>query len=179
MKRYGQKHSGINAALLGAALLATCGFATAADNTIVSGSYTFTRPDGITIESVNFQAIQRSDGSVIGEVHNSLRTGETIIFVSHLRIDCMEFVDENTVVLAGVDVFDSDPDYIGNTVGIFVRDNGEGQAASPDQGTTMYYSNDVGFGITCQVALDLVNSGAFNLEARLRAAETGNIQIVP
>jgi len=179
MKRNTSKLRGITSALVGATLLATCGFATAEPPTVVSGSYSFTRADGIGIESVDFQVVQRPDGTVRGEVHNSLREGKTIIFVSHLRIDCMEFVDENTVILTGVDVRDSGPEYIGNTVGIIVRDNGEGQGANPDQGTTVYYSNDLGFEITCQVALDLINNGLFNLEENLHTVETGNIQVKP
>lgn len=178
MKTVGQKHRRTTAALLCTTLLGTCGFATTAQPVAVNGSYSYTRANG-DIESVDFHAVQKPDGTVSGEVHNSLRFENTVFFHSHLRIDCMTFLDENTVILGGVDVLDSDPEYIGNTVVIIVRDNGEGQAAVPDQGTDVFYSDNAGFDLDCQVSYDLITGGLFDLEAAMHSAETGNIQIAP
>jgi len=172
---------GITSALIGAVFLGTSLCAEAGGLKIVTGSHHFTRApeDPPGIESLDFQAVQHADGTVTGEAHNALRDGNTVVWHSHLRIDCMHFLDDHTVILAGVDVWDSDPEYVGNTIAFIVRDNGEGRNAEPDQRTDVKYSNGVGFEVSCQVALDLIEAGLYDFEADLVSGETGNIQVKP
>jgi hypothetical protein len=180
MNRQKLNRVGITSALVGALLLGTSLGAEAGGLKIVTGSHHFTwAEDPPGIESLDFQVVQHADGTVTGEAHNALREGNAVVWHSHLRIDCMHFLDDHTVILAGVDVWDSDPEYVGNTIAFIVRDNGEGNSAAPDQRTDVKYSNDVGFEVNCQVALDLIEAGLYDFEADLKSAETGNIQVKP
>jgi hypothetical protein len=167
--------------LIGGTLFGAAPFAVAGAPAAVTGSHHYTRspeqPAGI--ESLDLQVVVHADGTVTGEVHNSLRDGNVLIFHSHIRIDCMHFLDDRTVILTGVDVWDSYPEYVGNTVAFIVRDNGQGANAAPDQSTTVYYSDDVGFDLNCAVVIDLIENGLYDFEADLKSAETGNIQIKP
>jgi hypothetical protein len=170
-------HSKLTMALIGGALLGTSLFAQAADLKIVAGRHSRVWSAGL--ESLDFQAVQHSDGTVTGQAQVSLRNGNDLIFISHLRIDCMHFLDDRTVILGGVDVLDSDAEYVGDTVAFVVRDNGQGQGAAPDERTRVYYSTDVGFEVSCEVAVELIESGAYDPVADFYPAEEGNIQVKP
>jgi len=172
------EHHGITSALIGGVLLSTSLCAFAESPRTVSGSLSYTTPsDGVA--HLDFQAVELLDGTVIGEAHSSLLHDVDFGYHAHLRIDCMHFLDDHTVILGGVDFLDSDPEFVGNTVVFAVRDNGEGQDSVPDQRTEVYFSGDVGFEVNCEVALGLIESGQFDLEANLLSAETGDIQVRP
>jgi hypothetical protein len=177
MNRNRTSQSRITAALIGGALLGSTLLAQADAPKKVTGSHSFIREAGI--ESLSFQAVQHADGTVTGEAHSVLRDGNTIIYQAHLRFDCMYFLDDHTVLLTGVDVWDSDPEYVGTTAGIIVRDNGQGHNSPPDAITTVYFGLDLGFELSCEVVLSLIEDGLYDFEADLWPAETGNIQVEP
>ena len=91
----------------------------------------------------------------------------------------MLFLDDRTVILGGVTSLDSDPEFVGTTAVLTVRDNGEGSGDPPDESSETFYSLDLGFEIDCELAALLIESGAVDLEELLRPAETGNIQVRP
>ena len=144
----------------------------------VVGSCKLTRLSGEVL-NLAFSAVQHADGTVTGQAQVSFRTGNTVLFISHLDIDCMLFLDDRTVILGGVTSLDSDPEFVGTTAVLTVRDNGEGSGDPPDESSETFYSLDLGFEIDCELAALLIESGAVDLEELLRPAETGNIQVRP
>lgn len=164
-------------------LLGTVWQSDAGAPTIVSGSSSHTRTSGaeskVVVETVSFQAIRTAEGVVFGQGQVHLQGEEGLLVYSHFRIDCMLPLDDHTVILAGVNLIDIDPAYVGDTIAFAVRDRGEGQNAAPDEATAMFYSTDVGFELNCEVVLQLIQSGVVDPEERLLPAETGNIQIIP
>ena len=167
----------ITATLISGALLGTTLLAQAGAPKMATGSHSFIRESGV--ESLAFQAVEHADGTVTGQAHNALRDGNTLVFHSHLRFDCMHFLDDHTVLLTGVDVWDSDLAFVGDTVAVIVRDNGEGRNAPPDTRTTVYYSTDAGIELSCDVVVSLIEEGLYDFEADLSVSETGNIQVKP
>lgn len=124
-----------------------------------------------------FQVVQDAAGNVSGVVHNHSRDGNTIRYIARFEIDCIHFLDDNTVILTGIDVWDSDPEFIGTTIGLIVRDNGEGKNAPADQTNGAYFGLDLGMELTCESVIELIESGNYDYDADLKQALTGNIQI--
>jgi hypothetical protein len=175
--------SNITTALICGVLLGTTMFATAAGPKIASGSASFYEDGGtfaVGTYNLAFSAVQHADGTVTGQAQVSHRDGNDLGFISHVQIDCMHFLDDNTVILSGITVQDSDPNYLGSTAAFVVRDNGQGKGATPDEWSYVYYSPDLGEVVDCQLAAERFESGEYDLEAELsRTAETGNIQVKP
>lgn len=169
--------SGILCALLFGALW----FANVAAAQQVQGGYRLNldlNNDGVDSHWVHtFTAKQNADGTVTGQAHYSRMNGNTISFRSELRIDCMEFLDENTVILSGVTIQDTESEFVGSTFSFAARDNGEGSII--DQVTPVFYSIDLGFEIDCELVLFLIESGAVDLEALFNAIDKGNVQVQP
>jgi len=174
-------HLGITKVLIGGTLLGAALSAVADGPATLTGSLSYTREEGAPpgIESLDIQVTLNDDGTVTGEAHNSLRDGNFIVWQSHLRIDCLHFLDDHTVLVGGVDVWDYDPGYVGSRVAFVVRDNGEGKNAARDQRTTVYYSLDVGMPLLCEGVLGAIERGLWDYELDFRSADTGNIQVRP
>jgi hypothetical protein len=170
--------SNITTALICGVLLGTTLFATAAGPKMVSGGVSFFDDNGTW--NLAFSAVQHADGTVTGQAQVSLRDGNDLRFISHVQLDCMHFLDDNTVILSGITVQDSDPPYLGTTAAFVVRDNGQGKGATPDQWSNVYYSLDLGEVVDCHLAAERFESGFYDLAAELsRTAQTGNIQVKP
>jgi hypothetical protein len=170
--------SNITTALICGVLLGTTLFATAAGPKMASGSASFL--DDNNTWRLAFSAVQHADGTVTGQAQVSVRNGNDLLFISHVQIDCMHFLDDNTVILSGITVQDSDPEYLGSTAAFVVRDNGQGKGATPDQLSYVYYSPDLGEVVDCQLAAERFASGFYDLELELsHTAQTGNIQVKP
>jgi hypothetical protein len=170
--------SNITTALICGALLGTTLFATAAGPKIASGSGSFI--DDNNNWKLAFSAVQHADGTVTGQAQVSVRDGNDLLFISHVQIDCMHFLDDNTVILSGITVQDSDPEYVGSTAAFVVRDNGQGKGATPDQLSYVYYSLDLGEVVDCHLAAERFASEFYDLELELSpTAQTGNIQVKP
>jgi hypothetical protein len=170
--------SNITTALTCSVLLGTAMFATAAAPTFVGGGINVDFSAGPNY--LAFSAHQKADGSVTGQGQLSFRadgTTESISFRSHFRIDCMHFLDDNTVILGGVVTYDSVPEFIGDKIVFVLRDNGQGKGGAPDEISVVYYSLDLGWEIDCEVGADLIESGEVDVEDLLFPIEGGDIQI--
>jgi hypothetical protein len=167
----------ISALFLGTGLILS-----AASSPSVTGSISFyIGPD---IMHLDFQAVQNADRTVTGEAHNSLNDGPWMPIIAHLRLDCLLFLDDHTVILGGQDVWDTDPEYVGDRVVFVVQDNGEGNDAEPDLIAGTYYASNVP--IALRDALTDCEAFAAFLEAHpaflgnfFSPALTGNIQVHP
>jgi hypothetical protein len=163
-----------------AMFLGTSLILSAATSPSVTGSISFYQ--GPDIMHLDFQAVQNDDGTVTGQAHNSLNDGPWMPLLAHLRLDCMLFLDEHTVIVGGEDVWDSDPTagYLGNRVVFVVQDNGQEADSEPDRiGGGVIYDRDFPWVTDCESLADWLAAhplfwGNFSLPAL-----TGNIQVRP
>lgn len=111
-----------------------------------------------------FHATVDTDGNVSGS-WQSFASGQDV--ETHGTIDCLTFIDDNTVVLTGTitKVKKNDGQWpgaeIGNQIWFKVRDNGEGSKSSPDQFSDYYLSS----------------AGCTNFNVGLNDITNGNIQV--
>jgi hypothetical protein len=183
MKRQRINPSRITPALIGALLLGTSVFASADAPQAVTGSISFDK--GAGVEHMDFEAVRHADGTVTGEAHNAINDlSQDSWYIAHLRLDCMHVLDDHTVILGGVDVWDTDPEYVGDRVIFVVQDNGEGNDAEPDLIAGTYYASNVP--IALRDALTDCEAFAAFLEAHpaflgnfFSPALSGNIQVLP
>ena len=96
-------------------------------------------PDSHT-EYFEFNVTETGDGNAQGNIVFSARDDGGILFISHLRADCICFLDERTALVACTVVNDTDPEFIGTTATFTVRDNGDGPDAPPDEFTGVFYA---------------------------------------
>ena len=126
---------------------------------------------------LSFSAAQDVDGTVTGQAQYWGQIDNELVFFSHLDLDCMHVLDEeNAVILGGTTTQDSDPDYVGSTVTFAVRDNGKGPNAPADEVTGVQYGVDLGLELDCDVAVELLDLGFFDLEAGLDPIQHGNVR---
>jgi hypothetical protein len=89
---------------------------------------------GDALRTFGFSAVQRSDGSAIGEMHIQARQfGNTI----HIDVNCLNVIG-NVALISGTITQHTDPAEIGTTAGLAVEDNGQGANASPDRTTLLF-----------------------------------------
>ena len=126
---------------------------------------------------LSFSASQDVDGTVTGQAQHWRQNDNELVFISHLNLDCMHVLEEeNAVILGGTATQDSDPDFVGSTVVFAVRDNGKGPKAPADEVTGVQYSVDLGLELDCDVAVELLDLGFFDLEAGLDPIQHGNVR---
>ena len=168
--------------LVVAALVATvaCGGIVRAGQAGGGGLLVRTEPiQGVEVEYLGFTAMGVGNMSG-GQIQFSMKRDGRIVFISHLKVNCMLFLAPNTVIVGGTVVNDTSPEFIGTTAVFVVRDNGEGKYAPADERSTGIYSLDLGFHIDCEeAALIIMEEGPAFLEEILMPIKTGNFRIAP
>lgn len=133
------------------------------------------------IEHFAFNVKETGEGAAEGNIKFAQRGEGGIWFVSHLRANCMHFIDAQTAIVACTVVNDADPAYIGTTAIFTVRDNGHGPSAPPDEFTGVFYALDDPDidEWTCELGLEILEGTPGLLEELLTPFGPGNLQVRP
>ena len=139
-------------------------------------------PDTTIVEQLSFHVRETgnpSDDLATGEIKLLAKEDGRISFLSLLQADCMRFLDDQTAIIAATVRNDSDPEFIGTTAILTVRDNGEGAGAPSDEFTGIFYAldNPDVDQWTCQAGVDFLDANPGALEELLTPFEPGNIHV--
>jgi len=146
----------------------------------VSGGGVVVAPDDPSIDGrFGISARESFGGTSKGQIQWVRKVNGRISAISHVKVDCILFLDPNTALVGGTVVFDSDPSYIGTSAVVGIRDNGRGATAPPDERTSIAYSLEVGFELDCNTVAFLISIGEIDLEAMLQPVKSGNFQVRP
>ena len=140
------------------------------------------QPDTTRVEQLSFHVRETgnaTDDMATGEIKFFAKEDGRILFLSVLQADCMRFLDDQTAIIAATVRNDSDPEFIGTTAILGVRDNGEGTRASADEFSGIFYALDDPDvdQWTCQAGVDFLDANPGALDALLGPFGPGNIHV--
>ena len=139
-------------------------------------------PDTVQVEQLSFHVREigdETDDLATGQIKLVAKNDGRISFLSRLEADCMRFLDDQTAIIAATVANDSDPDFIGTTAILTVRDNGDGAKAPSDEFTGIFYAldNPDVDEWTCQAGVDFLEANPGLLEDLLTPFVPGNIHV--